>query len=446
MAISNISSVTQALTRLVELCVGHTTDWNAAQPPTIVSRPPDQMPDNSLGIYLYHVMEEGAFKNQPPAGSSRDPVPVRSTPIGLRLFYLVTTDETLEQDEQVNDAQLLMGLAIKCLHDHPIITEDTTVLDAVGNPINIFNEVGLANSGARLHVSMQPVEFSDAVSYWTAGSSPLRLAAYYEVSMILMEPEAPDSYAGRVLSFGLDVATSRTPRLTSSVNHLQVTPPAPAQAQNIRIQPAQVPINDIIHFYGSNLASDDTQLLIKHESWDDFELTDFRWQVAAASDTKVTAQVQRDLGSHVLIPGIYVAKLQTTRYAPDPLGGTKAVTTESNQMPFTIMPRIDTISAPDANDVITITGDVLHDGEQVNSNVSVAIGNFSFEVTHIGPMAAMPMVNPGESQIIDENTIRLRLVTAAPPPVVEPGIIPAGTYPLQIIINGAQSSPAWVTL
>jgi len=116
MAILDISLVTKAIRRLLEESVKNSPAWNPRPDPTISVLPPDKLKAGSLGFYLYHVSEDSHFKNQPPAGTSADAVPVRYNPMGLNLFYLLTTDGIVDEDNKVYDAQLLLGLAVKTLH------------------------------------------------------------------------------------------------------------------------------------------------------------------------------------------------------------------------------------------------------------------------------------------------------------------------------------------
>ena len=50
---------------------------------------------------------------------------------------------------------------------------------------------------------LQPVQHNEAMTYWTAGSLPMRLALYYQASVVLLEPAPSVSRSGRVLTYGV---------------------------------------------------------------------------------------------------------------------------------------------------------------------------------------------------------------------------------------------------
>ena len=291
-----------------------------------------------MGLYLYHIAEDPHLKNQPPAGGSGDPAPVRYTPMGLILHYLLTTDNLASEDGKMYDAQLLLGLTLKTLHDFPVVTDETEV-----HGVKIFKEVGIDKTETKLRLTMQPLLSNEAVNYWTAGQSPLRLSAYYQVSVALLEPEQPPTRSGRVLDYGVYSFVTGAPRLIGSENNLTVTIPGTATSQEIKLRPAEVPIGGAVAFIGVNLSSGDTRLMVKSNKWDVAEGADLGWAVSATDD-RVYATVKTTIGGRAILPGIYTAKVQTTTTRTAPDGELKTFTQTSNETPFTITPRIDSRS------------------------------------------------------------------------------------------------------
>src|SRR4029077_4713992 len=107
--------------------------------------------------------------------------------------------------------------------------------------------------------------------YWTPGESALKLAVYYQVSVILLEPEKPTRRTGRVLKYGIFTFTRGAPRLDSSQSNIPFTIPGETSPTTVEAQPAEVSVRNLITnsggeitFFGSELASDEVSLLIKN--------------------------------------------------------------------------------------------------------------------------------------------------------------------------------------
>lgn len=422
MAILNVSLVTKAIKRVIELEIGLSTVWSPRPAPTISVLPPDKLESGSLGIYLYHVSEDPALKNQPPASTSSDPTPVRYTPMALNLFYLVTTDAKADTETLMLDAQLLLGLAIKTLHDYPMISDDTEI-----DSTKIFEDVGLDKTDTRLRITMQPVAQNDAVNYWTAGQSPLRLSAYYNVSVVLLEPEPPPSRAGLVLDYGVHTFVTGAPRLNSSQNTISVTIPGSGVSQDIELQPAQVPFGGRFELNGINLSSDDTRLLIANNRWDAARTADMAWGVTATAE-RIVATVQDQIDGEDILPGVYTAKALVIENRRMPDGSTRSFEKSSNETPFTITPRIDTISAPDGSGNVAVTGFRFQHTDIEAEDIELYLGMDPLAVGTEGSL------NPGEYAIADASNLELRL----------PAGTDAGFLPFRLLINGAESPPAWI--
>jgi len=422
MAILDISLVTKAIRRLLEESVKNSPAWTPRPDPTVSVLPPDKLKAGSLGLYLYHVSEDSHFKNQPPAGTSADAVPVRYTPMGLNLYYLLTTDGVVDKDNDMYDAQLLIGLAVKTLHDYPELT-DNTVVDGV----KILDVVGLSKTDTRLKISMQPTAHNEAVTYWTAGQSPLRLSAYYQVYVILLEPEDPPTRAGRVLDYGVHTFVSGSPRLTGSRNTITITIPVSGTAQEIELRPAEVPIGSPIEFIGVNLTGDETKLLIKSGLRPKPVEADLSWGVIA-KNKRVLATAKEKIDGNDILPGIYSAAVQVVSYRLMPDDSRRAFLNTSNETPFTITPHIENIGAPDAAGNVTITGHIFKHADIKSRHIQVFLGSKPL------PKGAAGALNPGEYEVVDASTLKLRLPTG----------VAKGYVPFRLLINGAESPLEWI--
>ncbi|MCD6271870.1 MAG: DUF4255 domain-containing protein, partial [Deltaproteobacteria bacterium] len=194
MALLDISMVTQALIALIRESFNLSPAWSTA-PPTISPEPPDRVNGDGLGFYLYHISEDAHYKNLPSSGNGTPPV--RYVPMALNLFYQLSASSSANDGSGALLEQQMMGIAIKAFHDYPSINDTTTI-----NGTTIFPAL-LRGSNNCMKIVLQPVLPNEAVNYWTAGTSSLNLAAYYQVYVILLEPEQIQSRSGRVLAYGV---------------------------------------------------------------------------------------------------------------------------------------------------------------------------------------------------------------------------------------------------
>jgi hypothetical protein len=422
MAILNVGLVTKVIKRVIELSIKESSAWKPRPDPTISVLPPDKLDDGSLGIYLYHLSEDPHLKNQPSVGTSADPVPVRYTPMGLNLFYLITTDAKTHAEIKMLDAQLLLGLAIKSLHDYPVLSDGSVVEN-----IKVFEEVGIDKTDTHLRITMQPTAPNEAVSYWTAGQSPLRLSAYYNVSVVLLEPEEPPTRAGRVLDYGVHTFVTGSPRLATSRNTLTLTIPDTGVTQEIELRPAQVSIGSRLEFLGVNLSGDDIKLVINNSRWSEAVSADLSWG-ATATDERVIATVQEQIDGNDILPDMYTAKILISEHRTMPDGSTRTFIKSSNETPFTITPRIDTISAPDVSGNVTVTGFRFRHADIAADDIQVFLGRDPLSIGTAG------LLNPGEYAITSPGNLELRLTADTLP----------GHVPFRLLINGSESPPAWI--
>lgn len=422
MTIINLSLVSKTLKKVIENVVISSSAWNKVQGPAVSILPPDKLKADSLGLYLYHVCEDPALKNQPPASSSGDPMPVRYTPMALNLHFLLTTDAQVETDDKMEDAQLLMGLAIKALHDYPLLTDNTVI-----NSKNIFAEAGIDKTDTKLKITMQPTPYNEAVNYWTAGQSPLRLAAYYNVSVVLLEPEDPPTRTGRVLDYGIHTFISAAPKLSSSKNSLTVTIPASGVSQDIELCPAEVPMGSRFELLGVNLNGDETELVLNNSHWDAGITADMGWGVIATDD-RIIAVTQNQIDGTDILPGIYTAKALVSENRTMPDSSIRTFTNGSNETPFTISPRIDNVGNPNPDGNLSVNGFRFEHADIAADDIAVYIAADELSSGTAGAL------NHGEYAITDASTLTLRL----------PAGTASGFVPFRLIINGAESAPAWV--
>src|SRR5215472_8526753 len=101
----------------------------------------------------------------------------------------------------------VMGFAMKGLHDHPYVDNDTKI-----GGVQVF-PLDLQGTDNRFIIDLLPIPAEQSVNYWTAGQHAARLAAYYKVSVVLLKPEKPQQRTGRVLLYGVYTFLRGSPRL-----------------------------------------------------------------------------------------------------------------------------------------------------------------------------------------------------------------------------------------
>ena len=452
MALSDLSYVTRTLIELLDQSFIASLAWSASAP-EILPEPPSRLTEDGLGLYLYHVQENAAYKNLPSHGGSN--APIRMNNLALTLYYQLSANSIIsQQSEGAFDEQTMMGIAMKALHDYPEITDDTRV-----NGVQIMHPM-IRGRNNRFKISLQPVPYSEAVQYWTAGTSPIKLSAYYEVTAVLLEPEAVMSRAGRVLSYGVHTFVEGAPQLINSQNVLTYTIPGDSHPRQIKIQPAQAPPNDLpnsgITIWGSGLRGDRVELLLlgRWDSWNNRPaITDASWNVESR-DHLLTAEVQEtallmppdpDIPPSTavqILPGIYGMQVRVTRTRLMPDGQSRNFVHESNQLPITISPRIDSIAPPNGVNYFTVIGYRWQHPDLDPELIQVYVGAIRFiqPAGNVFTEREEPEEElPAEFIIINSTELRIRLP--------DPSDFNGGDQlPLRIIVNGAESPPRWIQI
>jgi hypothetical protein len=417
------------------------------QPSTVLTAlsvsalPPDQLTgDVTLGFYLYHATESATLKNHPPP--SQDTPPVRYTPMGVDLFYQLTAHSGLLGENGPMMAQRLFGLAVKALRDFPVVNRNIQVEGLPAFPTELQGTDNI------FRITLQTVASAEASQFWTAGTQSVRLSAYYQVSATLLEPEPPGRYSGRVLRYGVFSFVSGSPRLDTSRSTITYRLPGETTDREATIQPAEAPVGGRLTFQGSELAGDETTLLIKYPDFDDPIEVGLDWGVSATTDT-IYATVQPMAGTQTILPGFYTAMAKATRRKRMPDGTLRDFTGTSNEVPFVVAPLITTPSATtaaaaDLNGIVVVQGYLFHHPDLEGADVKVIAG------TDL-PRETSGTLTPGHFEVVDGTTL-------APPVVLDDASRPfvirfrfpiTGTnsgdiLPLRVLINGAENAPRWV--
>jgi Pvc16 N-terminal domain len=435
MALIDLSLVTTTLLRLLRARVDPL--WAGFFPPSPPNPPPPTITytgvssatisgEQALGMFLYYAAEDPHFKNLPPA--YRDLPPVRFTPMGLQLQYQLVAHATDlgDPDAAALRAQRLFGLALKTLHDFPSLDRNTTFGGLIFPP-------ELQGTENVIRITKRNILPNEVPSFWSAGSQAIRLAAYYEVSATLLEPDRPQVLSGRVLRYGIQVFVNGAPRLDTSRSTVTFRIPGETTDRTVEVRPGEAAIGDNILFEGSDLNGDSTTLLIKRADWDEPQEVGLDWGVVAGVDS-ILAQVNSHAGAEPIVPGFYTVAARVTRFRQMPDGGIRAFPHKSNEVPMTVTPQISNpaynVVATAVANILTVTGNVFQHVDIRPENVRVIIGSEPV------PLETGAALTAGHFEISSATQLRIQFPIS--------GLVSGARLPLRVIVNGAENFPRWV--
>jgi len=426
----DLSVVTDLLIKKLQACRDASPIWNptnlAVSPGpsftiTISGSAPETVRDASdceLSLYLFHVAADKFQRNlQPlvPVPSGSAPVPFQ--PLSLDLYYLLTA---YAKGDYVHEQQA-MSIALRCFHENPI--QKTTVL--VGGK-NVQNEFSLTLE----------VETSEELGrFWQATTVPLRLAAVYKVSVVLISPEAADAKPApptRQVSIAVDptsLPNASTGQIVGTFRTVQYHSPDSTVAQpDIRsfdLSPATVAPGQNFFVFGAGLnqpTSKRVYLLMPPDFRVEHEITG--WLTTPKppqTDTRYTLQLPNSVGAppaNAPAAGIY-----QLRVGSDLAQGDRQ-TVRSNATPFSIAARVDAFDPPllTGGGPFTINGIGL-----VAGSSQVLLGTVPLTETGGAPGAGQFQVKGGGTSFA----------------LMPPATLAAGRYGVRVRVNQVEAAPAW---
>lgn len=428
MGVVDIGDVTRALVDLISHEVAAFSEWNGATPAPVVPLPPDEVSSEALSFYLYHIEQDPHFRN--PVEPSPAPVPVRLTPVGLKLHYLLTAHGADASADATYREQLMMGLAVRALHDNARV-DDATRAGATNLAIFQKHSIDQADNLFRLELQQLPPE--KAIGYWTAGSKSIRLAAYYLVSVVFLKPAVPATRAGRVLTYNTEAFVGFGPRLHGSESRLRFQVPTEPGPREVRVAPAQTPIGGVATFLGVGLSGDRVELRISRPGWDEpRSLHTTSWSRSDAGE-RLDVVIEPVAEGRTVVPGTYSAQVVVTETRTQPDGDQRQFSHASNRLPFVVSPSVDHVQPPPLGSPPgtpwVVTGLRYQHADDIPAEaVQLVLGEDLLQATTTPPVA------PGSYRVVDEARIEL----------VPPASLTAGFHPLRLVINGAESPPRWI--
>jgi hypothetical protein len=413
---------------------------------------------------MYHLAEEGHYKNL--AGLGNDARNIARAPMGLCLYYILTAHHDTDSPSDALVQQKLMGYALKTLHDYPLIF-DGTQIDGEA----ILPSALLGNDNP-VQIIMRPVSPEESYGFWGADDQKsARLSAYYEVRVILLEPEQPASMPAPVLQLGTYLYQLGAPHLEASTSELEFVLPAAAggETQTLTVSPARACPSGAPHhrltLRGYNLAlGKSRQLWLRSARWTatdspagtsgpiplDLSLAaNAGWSLGVQPDRLVLelddaltfVNDQDDETAIPLFPGIYTAFVRVTVEDRLVYGQLEPITIDSNEVPLLVVPRITaaTLDVPNQRIALTLANFEVDHGEGSDDELDIRliVDGRTYERRDFDPLPPDPADNDGRFETTDASTLTFQ----ARFPIDVPG-----DHPCRVIVDGAESAPYWIEI
>jgi hypothetical protein len=433
---------------------------------TVSTLPPErvQAAANLLSLYCYHVAPDPS--NRIRARQTSGPRPVATSPLTVKLYYILTAHTFSGTEFNALAEQRLLGYAMKTFHDHAVIDDATRVDGQIVLPDEIR---GRHNSFSITQLVLTPAE---ALSYWTnEAQNSVKPSCYYEVVSAELEPDPPDRLPGIVLQVGSYVFPRSAPAIAQASANVPFTRPASLGGgpASLRASPARIgpmllnpPPANVLRLDGQGFAGGGGQrLLLSHPFWarnfpggtvpvDPALNGATGWATSVADDTvevvlgDVLQAIPPGGGAPVdlaLYPGVYTACWEVTRTVVNAMG-TEVIRERSNAVPVLVYP--------------CITGFEL---DNVTGAVTLQFAG-AWLLTRGRPAPADPLTAPELAIDLSVDGRAYRLVAGTVPAGAgtyaigdhalvyqpNPEESGAGEHAIRVVVDGADSQPFWVAL
>jgi hypothetical protein len=473
MALINLFKVTKTLTDLLSQNITQDIDPALTGLLTVTANPPDKVESSSqtLSLHLYHVAEDPYYKNA--LGLGNDVPNVAKIPMALSLFYILTAHHETESTFDTEAQQKLMGYALKTFHDFPVITDQTRI-DGT-----LVLDPELRGKDNTLQVILRPVSPEDALTFWNSEQTKTaRLSAYYEVRVVMLEPETPKTMPGIVLSLGTFLVQIGTPHLDRSQSFVRFKIPEKngGTVQQVEATPARVSLDNSatpptpeghnrLLLLGANLTIGKSRsLFLKNGIWAKLlppdgpveqTMVDLgqnpNWKVEFQTDRVAvklapTLRCVKPDATTVdlpVLPGFYGAFVRAVKDERVISSELKQIVASSNEIGFTVAPRI--LPPLSGHHVADGNGDIQIDLGSEYDPLDPNLPEDAIQVIADGEVYASvdsdPPTNTKEFFVTNSPSNLIRIKPHFPVAVTE-----LTAHPFRLIVNGAESAPFWIEL
>jgi hypothetical protein len=463
MPLADLSLVTSSLRTLMDLNIRRLMGGVPPGAISISTLPPEKVgaAQNTLNLHLYHVAEDRYYKNM--SGPGNDARNIARAPMALALFYILTAHHEQNPDIDALTQQRLMGLALKTMHDYPIVADRLMIDAGAGAGPQPVLDAALQGNDNPLQIILRPLTPEDTLAFWsTDDQQTARLSAYYEVRVVMLTPEAPERFPGIVLSIGEYVRALGAAALAGSRSTVHFTVPAAigGGAQAVTVEPARVqldpgsaPPHDAVTLLGSKLTSGiEQRLVLRNAAWSRLIAPVNRveldpamnpgWEINLAAD-RIEFRVQPNLAfldggvPRIIdvLPGIYSASVRTVIGDRVFAGERMTSGVESNQIAFAIGPRIAGHGPPDP-----VTRRVRID---IVAALDLSLPSTAVELVVQGD-AYVRLVAFTGNPAVDDGAFVVDAAGLVLQPLFNP--LAPGFHAVRLMANGAEAQPFWIEI
>jgi hypothetical protein len=461
MAVADLSLVTSSLRTLMDLNIRRLMGGVGPGAVAITTVPPERVGAavNTLNLHLYHIAEDRYYRSAP--GPGNDARNIARAPMALALYYILTAHHEQNPDIDALTQQRLMGLALKTLHDYPIVGDALMIDAGAGAGPQPVLDPALQGDDNPLQIILRPLTPEDTLAFWsTDDQQTARLSAYYEVRVIMLTPEPPERFPGIVLSIGQYVRALGAAVLTGSRSTVHFTLPAAAGggAQSETVDPARVqldpgvnPPNDAVTLLGSNLTGGVAHsLVLRNAAWNALVPPLARvevdpalnpaWELTIATE-RVDFRAQPNLAFLEggvprvvdVLPGVYAASIRTVAGDRVFAGERVVSAVESNQLAFAIGPRIAGHGPPDpVTRRVRIDIVAVFDLSLPPITVELVVQGDAY--VRLPGFSGNPLIDDG-AFVVDPAGLVLQ-------PLFNP--LAPGFHAVRLVANGAEAQPFWI--
>lgn len=186
---ADYTALVEAGNALVEFLRDHLTPEPISKRELISLCSPHESENNQMTVYLFHLEEDGQSGLQGYQPVSRDMERMR--PTEMMASFLITAHSKAPNQMKEADQYRMMGAAIQAVKDMPVLDER-------------YLSGSLAESSARLHLSMERPNFEQMMKVWNNNSSPYKLSIVVKVSGISIDSKRTRRI-GRVMDVQIGV-------------------------------------------------------------------------------------------------------------------------------------------------------------------------------------------------------------------------------------------------
>ncbi|MGF1643974.1 MAG: DUF4255 domain-containing protein [Thiotrichales bacterium] len=245
LAIAGVTAVLRDL--LNDGLINHNVSGVVGSTVTVSVLPPDRVvaangtETSQLNLFLHQVTPNTGWRNEGlPSRDVSGRHRLDNPPLALNLHYLVSAYSGGDLH-----AEILLGYAMQLLHEHPVVPRQAirTALNpspdvgaTLPTALRALADSGLAEQFEQLRITPEYLNTEDLSKLWTATQAHYRPTAAYQVSVVLIESNAPTRAALPVLTRGpRDAVTGRergvvvTPDLIPPLPTLEAVLPAGQQ-------------------------------------------------------------------------------------------------------------------------------------------------------------------------------------------------------------------------